>query len=170
MLSSISPPIKKRIMQLPIGLVFLDKWVTGNQITGDWRCFNTRNTSIIIWESHREHKCVQIFLLGNKWLYFSGKLDILQRENRVHGLHMNNQNKFGAYKESPPTVLTAHTEWMAVSTSSKWITRKTTKDLAQVTILQWNHFLCNQAAKIIKTLRKSHLRSKSTVVVRNPAP
>lgn len=108
MLSSISPPIKKRIKQLPIGLVFLDKWVTGNQITGDWRWFNTRNTSIITWESHREHKRIQILLLGNKWLYFSGKFDILQKENRVHVLHMNNQNKFGAYKA--PAALTEHTE------------------------------------------------------------
>lgn len=120
---------------LPIGLVFLDKWVTGNQITGDWRWLDSRNASTIVWESHREHKGIQILLLGNKRLHFSGQFDILQRENRRHGLQMDNQYTL-ALIMALQTVLTEHTEGTAISTYSKRITRKPRKDLAKVTTFQ----------------------------------
>lgn len=82
----IATPTKKKIKinKLPIRLVFLHKWVTGNQVAGNWSWFYTRNTSVIIWESHRDHKCIRTLLLGNKWLYLSWQLDILQRESRIH--------------------------------------------------------------------------------------
>lgn len=64
-------------MELPIGLVFLNKWVASNQVTRDWSWLHPGNTSIITGESHGENKGIQILLLGDERLHFSGELHIL---------------------------------------------------------------------------------------------